>query len=183
MPVRRKGRIQRRLLTLLAAGVALGLTRDPRAYFRIVHTGVDALRNENKYRVDEALNRLRRQGYIRMRVHDGVWYAELTREGVEASRYFLSDFITLPIHKRWDGKWRIISYDVPEADKWKRQVLCTNLKELGMYEMQQSVFVYPYDCRNEVAQIQKELDLGDAVCFIVALEVMGDDDIREHFWL
>jgi len=61
--------------------------------------------------------------------------------------------------KKWDGKWRIVVFDIPEKKKGVRNALRRKLKELGFYELQKSVFVFPYECGNEIEFIVEFFEL------------------------
>ena len=49
-----------------------------------------------------------------------------------------------------DQKWRVLIFDIPEKLRRGRDTLRDKLKELGFYELQKSVFVFPHDCQNEI---------------------------------
>ena len=52
--------------------------------------------------------------------------------------------------KKWDRKWRIILFDIPEKIRKARDVFRYHLNQLGFYEFQKSVFVHPYNCKDEI---------------------------------
>src|SRR3989339_49786 len=52
--------------------------------------------------------------------------------------------------KDWDGKWRFIVFDVPEKFRTGRDALRWKIKKLGFYELQKSVFIFPYKCEDEI---------------------------------
>ena len=49
-----------------------------------------------------------------------------------------------------DGEWRIVIFDIPEKFKKAREALRMKLKELGFLELQKSVFIFPYECEDEI---------------------------------
>src|SRR3989344_1023901 len=44
----------------------------------------------------------------------------------------------------WDGKWRMVSFDMPEKFKRGRDALRRTLKRIGFRELQKRVFICPY---------------------------------------
>lgn len=52
--------------------------------------------------------------------------------------------------EKWDGKWRMIAFDIPRQCEKGRKALVYRLKTGGFYELQESIFLYPYDCKNEI---------------------------------
>jgi len=67
--------------------------------------------------------------------------------------------------ENWDGKWRIVVFDIPEKIKRGRDALREKLKELGFYELQKSVFVFPYKCQNEIEFVIEFFNLRKYVRF------------------
>jgi len=51
---------------------------------------------------------------------------------------------------QWDRKWRIVFFDIPEKHRRARDALREKLKEIGFREFQQSVFIQPYPCTDEI---------------------------------
>src|SRR3989344_4076427 len=46
--------------------------------------------------------------------------------------------------KKWDGKWRIIIFDIPQELHRERNILRRRLRSMGFYMLQKSVFIFPY---------------------------------------
>lgn len=83
--------------------------------------------------------------------------------------------------KRWDGIWRIVTFDIPEDEKIARNALRLKLKELGFYQLQKSVFIYPYPCLNEIQFIEEIFKIGPYINFIEASKIEGDDWLKSKF--
>ena len=69
---------------------------------------------------------------------------------------------------KWDKKWRIIIFDIPQEMHNKRNWLRKKLKNLGFYMIQKSVFVFPYPCEEELGDICSHLNISDYVDIIIA---------------
>src|SRR3990167_2211250 len=52
--------------------------------------------------------------------------------------------------EKWDKKWRVVIFDIPEKSRMARDALRRKLKELEFRELQKSVFVHPYECKKEI---------------------------------
>lgn len=85
--------------------------------------------------------------------------------------------------KKWDGIWRIVIFDIPEDEKIARNVLRLKLKELGFYQLQKSVFIYPYPCLNEIQFIEEIFKVGPYINFIEARKIEGDEWLKSKFGL
>ncbi len=84
----------------------------------------------------------------------------------------------------WDGKWRIVMFDIPQTHERQRYLFRAKLKMLGFQMIQKSVFVIPYPCEEELSRICRTLRLLDHVDVIVA-ETIGskEDRIKKLFGL
>lgn len=59
---------------------------------------------------------------------------------------------TFKLHPQpaWDGRWRIVMFDIPKKHNAGRDALRRKLVQIGMHLFQESIFVYPYPCSDEV---------------------------------
>lgn len=90
------------------------------------------------------------QGLIKESYRHGL---SITSKAAERlARLEIDKLHILKPHK-WDRDWRIIFYDIPEQHKSGRDALTSKLKELGCYQLQRSVWVHPYPCRNVISAI------------------------------
>ena len=82
---------------------------------------------------------------------------------------------------QWDKKWRIVIFDIPEKKKKAREALRKKLKELGFKELQKSVFVYPFECEDEIDFITEVFQIRPYVRFIKAVSITNEEQIRLKF--
>ena len=101
-------------------------------------------------------------------------------------RHAISDaFRNLKINRpeQWDGVWRMVVFDVPEKDKWARDNFARKLRELGFHRMQESVYILPYPCREELNFLSDIFSISKYVKTVETRTVENEDDIREIFAL
>ena len=100
--------------------------------------------------VSRALMKLKRQGLIRLARTPNGSALKLTSGGEALyNRLFLRNYkISKP--RRWDKKWRIVIFDIHEKNKNTRDLIRKRLKNLGFVLLQDSVWLYPYDCENVI---------------------------------
>ncbi|OGG09506.1 hypothetical protein A2154_02305 [Candidatus Gottesmanbacteria bacterium RBG_16_43_7] len=97
-------------------------------------------------------------------------------------KYALDDFhIENP--KQWDGKWRLIVYDVEDRRKHLRDIFRKTVKNLGFYQLQKSVWIYPYPCEQQISFLREYYGVGNEVLYIVATHLEDDTPLREYFGL
>ena len=107
---------------------------------------------------------------------------EITEEGNKLLKSFDYDELKLPNPKRWDKKWRLVTFDIPDKKKRERNAFSEKLKDLGFYPLQESVFIYPYDCRDEIDFICEFLSISRHVnyCLVESLD-KREGDLRNIF--
>lgn len=109
-----------------------------------------ALVGFSRWQVKRALKQLRLRGYIDFDSEDEKSPILLTDKGFKRSlHYKLFDFVSKKL-KRWDYLWRMVIFDIPEKKKLLRESFRRELKCLGFYQLQKSVFVTPYKCEKEI---------------------------------
>ena len=68
--------------------------------------------------------------------------------------------------ERWDGKWRIVMFDIPESNRILRNELRRSLKKFGFLGWQQSVWVTREAATGELRKFVRDNDLQDYILVI-----------------
>jgi len=130
--------------------------------------------------VMKVANRLERQGKVEKTETAEGLVIKMTEKGrKQLLNYKLNDF--QPKEGKWDGKWRMVFFDVPERQNSKRDKLRRCLKQLGMKEMQESVWVSPYAIENEVKYIREVLEIPHAVKLAEMSYLENGEELKEVF--
>lgn len=136
--------------------------------------GRSMLRNRDSVRT--SVNALIERGLLK-RTSDGIQLTDLGRQYIDRK-------LARPIRPRkWDGKWRIVIFDVPERRRRARDVLRGTLNRIGFYKLQASVWVYPYDCEELVTLLKSDYSLGKEVLYMIADKLEGDYRLKRVFSL
>jgi len=85
--------------------------------------------------------------------------------------------------EEWDGKWRMVSFDVPVHCTKGRKALVYRLKSSGFYELQDSLFIYPYNCEKEVKMLANLFKIEKYICFGLLESIDSQDKLIHHFKL
>lgn len=124
---------------------------------------------------------LEKQGcIINCKNKSGKYFWKLTTKGMNLAELLA---FKLGYGPRWDKRWRILVFDVPQNRNTHRNFLRRKLKELGFYKMQQSVWVTPYPIPKSFAWFLKQYSLSGCVRFMVVEEINYDADIKKFFKL
>lgn len=135
---------------LLLAGVVYIAASNPRFAANITKNIARIKKDLDKEKARRTFNYLRKKGLIEV---ERVGYdvrVTLTKEGKKLAGKYQIDDLEVERPKKWDGKWRVIVFDIPNASRLIRDVFRRKLKEWGFYRLQQSVWISPCPCREEI---------------------------------
>lgn len=114
---------------------------------------------------------------------DGSVEIKLSHQGKELVRRYNLEDMKLKKPKQWDGKWRIVIYDIPTSKRKASSAFSAKMKSLGMYQLQRSVWVSPYDCLEEIEFLCSvfEIDSNKCVSYITATEISNASEVKKFF--
>ena len=139
-------------------------------------------RHYSNFYVNSALRRLHKRGFIAFEERGGNKFARITQNGKrELLRHQLREKIMQP--PRWDGKWRLVVFDIREYKRAVRDKVRNELSAFGFRRLQQSVWVYPYDCEEMVVLLKADHRIGREVLYITAGKIENDLWLRSEFGL
>ncbi|MBT4277133.1 CRISPR-associated endonuclease Cas2 [Candidatus Falkowbacteria bacterium] len=84
-------------------------------------------------------------------------------------------------NEKWDKKWRIVIFDIPEKKKELRNYLRNILIDLGFEKCQNSVWISPYDNFEEIQNIIKRLEIAKFVVLMVVDKISNDLLFKKRF--
>lgn len=124
------------------------------------HHGIPELK---KASLAQALKRLREKGFVERVTEkdEGKIILRLTEAGREFLLLEKSDD-----EIEWDGKWRVVVFDIPEKQRTIRNILRSRLKMWGFSPWQQSVWASKKNITAKLRNLVKELDIEDWVLVI-----------------
>jgi hypothetical protein len=130
--------------------------------------------------IEEIAGKLLRKGLVEKIQKNGETVIVINEKG---KRHRLSYELVKLTKKsgKWDGKWRMVIFDIDEKRKKKRDYLRYYLEKLGFRQMQKSVWVSPFDCENEIKYIREILEVPHEVKIGVLERIENDEDLREWF--
>lgn len=127
---------------------------------------------------------MKRRGYLNFEKKNGQIYISLTKEGSRKAGKYAIDDLTIEKPKKWDGKWRIVIFDIPDITRLTREALRGKLIEFGFYKLQQSIWVLPYECTKEIKFIRQFFGLdAKHLQLIVAADLEEGEKLRRVFKL
>jgi CRISPR-associated endonuclease Cas2 len=138
---------------------------------------------EKRKRAYHALKNLERQKIVELvRNGDDVTVFLKNKNHPKIVKYSIKSILDLKKKKRrWNKKWILVFFDVPEEQKNKRDYLRKFLKEIGFYSYQKSVYVFPYECKKEIGLIKKIIESGKYLKYVVAEKIEDERKIKQYF--
>lgn len=137
-----------------------------------------------KYRpnsIRKSFRRLEDQKLISIQEENGQLIIRLTEKGrTRALKYKIED-MKIPVPKIWDKKWRLVMFDIPNRKTLARDVLRDKLKELGFYKLQKSIWIYPYECKNEIDFIKEIYEVSPYVKMAVVEKIDDEEKYLSFF--
>jgi len=179
----RRTKVQRAVLGAIAlAGIISVALVAPNAVelLRVLDRGMRR-KFDPKYAANAAFWKLVERGFIALEDTPRGKVAKLTQEGQRIIRRLENPSVHLKKPKRWDGKWRILIFDISEKRRWVRDQLRIMLTQLGFTQLQRSVWVYPYDCEDTIILLKADFSMGRDVLYIIADRIENDVQLRRHF--
>ena len=85
--------------------------------------------------------------------------------------------------RRWDGRWRVLILHMPDYRKSTRNRIRRTLIAVGFMRLQDSVWIYPYDCEDFIVLLKADFKIGKDVLYMIVDELEADKQIRKRFGL
>lgn len=139
-------------------------------------------REKDKMRFSQMLYRLKKKQLVKVYKDNNETVIELTSRGYNKAREMAIGDIKIIQPKKWDGRWRIVVFDIPKEDNAARDILRNKLKQLGFLPLQKSVFVYPFECFQEIDFVRRVYSVEKYVQYIIADRIETDEDLVGRFF-
>lgn len=96
---------------------------------------------------------LQRQSLIEVTRHHNKFQLQLSVKGIHRLQRAQVERVSIPRPDTWDGKWRMVTYDVPRAQSAQRRLFARQLERLGFTMIRESVWFHPHPCFSQVESI------------------------------
>jgi CRISPR-associated endonuclease Cas2 len=110
-------------------------------------------------------------------------FLRLTKEGEKRMHEFEARNFSLDKPRKWDGKWRVLIFDIKETRKAIRDKMRYILRSIGFIRLQNSVWVYPYDREDLVTMFKADMEIGKDLLYLIVDKLENDNHVRSHFGL
>lgn len=136
----------------------------------------------SKKQFDYAIYNLKKRKLIEVIQENGDRIkVQLSNTGKKRVREFCFDALTIKRPKRWDRKWRIVIFDIPVRKNRAREVLREKIKELGFFQLQKSVWIFPYPCEDEILLVAEIYEVMPYIEIITAGRILHKNKLKRFF--
>lgn len=127
------------------------------------------------------LERLEKQKMVEITEQEGVQVVKITELGQNKVLRFAIDELAVEKPRIWNGKWTLVSYDIPSNLRTKREILQEYLKAWGFYPLHESVYLHAYPCQKQVEFLRAYLGIWEYVRILTVSKIENDRLFRDYF--
>ncbi len=149
-----------------------------------IFKGFEGTKKYSKNQIKSSIMNLKKQNLIEyISDKNGQTTVKITTKGESRLRAFSIDLIEIKVPKRWDGKWRLVMFDIPIRYNKARHALREKLKDLDFYQFQKSAWICPYHCEDEIIFIADFFGVEKYVEILTVESILRDEKFKRYFHL
>ncbi|MBP9748196.1 MAG: hypothetical protein KBD17_01040 [Candidatus Pacebacteria bacterium] len=114
---------------------------------------------------------------------NGKTIVKITTKGWTRLKAFSIELIEIKKPTKWDGKWRMVMFDIPMRFTKGREALRYHLKDLDFFQFQKSAWIYPHPCEDEIIFIADFFGVGKFVEILTVDSISRDEKVKRYFHL
>lgn len=168
------------LKAVAIGGVTLFVASSPHGARKLIDGFKKEQKRREKYYANAVTRKLLKTGMIRV-TERGL--LELSPKGYkQLAKLEMGDEVIIK-PKRWDGKYRLVIFDIPEREFRSRVAVRRQLLAWGFARLQNSVWVHPYDCEQAIGLLKTYFGLGNNVLYLIVDFIENDNWLKKDFGL
>lgn len=127
------------------------------------------------------LLRLEKQKLVEIAEESKMQVVKITNQGKQKIIKMALDELIIEKPKIWDGKWRLISFDVPEKLARERKRFVEYLNAWDFYPLHKSVYLHAYPCFEQVEFLREYMNIGEYVRNFLVTKIENDKLFKDFF--
>lgn len=116
---------------------------------------------------------LRRQGLVELTKKGGEMVLQPSVKGIHRLQRAQINALFIRPQQRWDGTWRMVSYDIPARYTKQRRLFTAELHRLGFTLVKDSTWFHPYPCFDVLSELVAYCGLTN---FVMVAEIARIDE-------
>lgn len=155
---------------------------DKARVYKIPFHKYDKFRQNDKEKFRKEMYRLKRAGVVKKYIDKKGEFVEITPKGQKWLKKYFTEQLEIEQPVKWDKKWRMVIFDIPDRKKTERDILREKLERLGFLKLQESVYVFPFECGNEIEALKKMYLIEPCVQYVLADRIETEINLIEVFY-
>lgn len=177
-----KSEIVRDVVNWLAVAGAISIAATSPYFLINLVRSIPRWGSYKRRNVSNVFRRLRKQGCLNIEYKGNQIHISLTKKGEKLAGWMQINALKIKKPKKWDRKWRMVIFDISQLKKSHREAFRGKLKELSFRPLQKSVWIHPFDCRDEIELLRDFFRLSqNEMRLIIANNIGPDGHLRKNF--
>lgn len=183
----RKIKTTKEILTIIGTGFlvagSLVMPGIPRLINLIISNPKDDIswKRLNIPYLKRKLRRLEAQKLIEFSFSGKTQTITITNKGKRKILRYALDEMTVEKPDHWNGKWYLISYDIPLEADTARHVFKDYLKQWNFYPLHESVYLHAYPCFDQVEFLRSYLNIAEYVRIFTVTHIENSQEFKDFF--
>lgn len=142
----------------------------------------DTKNPKDNWRLKRTLYNLTKEKLVKISYNKkGEEIIKITGNGEKRILKYKYEDLKIFTPKKWDKKWRLVMFDIPEVHKKAREALNFKLQDLGFYPLQKSVFIFPHECKDEIDFVCEHFKVREYVNYFVLTKAENEEYLKQWF--
>jgi DNA-binding transcriptional regulator PaaX len=138
----------------------------------------EKITKQQKYNAKKIIDRLIKNKLLSLAKNGRL---ELTEEGKKKLHNLEFKDFKISKPKVWDGKYRVIIFDIGVEKNRIRDAVRRQLSAWGFVRVQDSVWANPYECREVITLLKNHFGVNKNVLYITAESIENDIPLKKLF--
>ncbi len=124
------------------------------------------------------LSYMKRSGLVTENYEHGL---RISKKALKRLKHADLETITIKNQPKWDKRWRVIFYDIPEKQKNSRNQLAFKLRSLDCQQLQRSVWVHPFPCEDEINAVAIAYGVETFITYLETTHINNEKALIKRF--
>lgn len=133
---------------------------------------------ELERKIRNSIRYMQRQGLLAGSYEHGLIF---TKKALKRLNKVDFDSLKINIPEAWDRQWRLVLFDIPEKNRDRRIALTTKIKHLGFQPLQQSIWIHPFACKEEITTVCSKYGVEQWVTYIETNHIDHEEKLVQRF--
>lgn len=162
-------------LTVLAPNIFQCLDKMPWA--RRTYRSRDTKLKDQQRKITKAIYYLKSRGLVELIPKGSDFVVKIKKKGRKRVRQMQFESLQVIPSKIWDKHWWLVIADVPKEYRRQADFFREKLKDMNFYHLQKTVWVFPFDFRDEVDFVSVYYRIERYVTTLEAVTLDPEDEI------